>query len=78
MLLAFIEVVIFVVFIWFVMTQLIIPVLTNTKTFPIFRGNPKKAVLEDMILEEKDKIEVEELRHSLNELRQKEKKDGQV
>lgn len=73
MFLAMVEVIFAIIVIWFIVTQIVIPLLMGTRSFPAFRPHTKKSVLQDMMLDEKDKIEEEELRHSLQELRRKEK-----
>jgi hypothetical protein len=73
MFLILLEIVLVILVICFFVTQVIIPLLSGTRILPAFRSQGKKALIKDMILDEKDKIEEEELRHSLSEMRQKEK-----
>jgi len=70
MLLMFLEVTGAVLFVWFMVTQILIPLTSGTKLFPAFRSG-KKAAIEDLIIDERDKIEEEELLHRLKELRKK-------
>lgn len=61
--------------IWFIVSQIIIPLMTGTKMFPALRRS-KKTAIEDLILDEKDKIEEEELLGKLKELRKRGKKQA--
>ena len=68
MFLALFEWALFAGFIWFVVTQVIIPVITRTKMFPAFRKG-RKAILEDMITNEKDHVEEKVLRNEFDNIK---------
>ena len=76
MFLAMMEILVVIFAIWFVVSQMVIPLASGTKTLPLFRSPGKKAVVKDLILDEKDRIEEEELRKCLKEMRQKGKKEN--
>ena len=69
MFLIFIKLVIFFLFVWIGITQIIIPVLTNRKLFPMF--DDSKTSVEDQLREVNSKMEIARLNIEL-EKKQKE------